>query len=168
MSEAPKARSPVLVGVAIGGCLVLALAGLVAMPVFSAIALIAIPNFMAMQKKAKRAELPGNVASIKTLEHAYDAAFDGYAPASSREQAEAEIRYGAGRALRRWDGDPGFNTIGFRPDGDVRGAYWVEVRPDGRDFTVHAICDVDGNGEFAEYTATSSISATLVTHPDVY
>lgn len=89
-------------------------------------------------------------------------------PAASRALAEVEIRWGAGRALRPWPGVEGVDVMGFRPDGDVRGAYWVEVRPDGRDFTVHAICDVDGNGEFAEYTATSSIAATLVTPQDVY
>lgn len=153
---------------AVGGCLVLALAGLLVMSLISVVALIAIPNFMTMQTRAKRAELPANVNSITTAKLVYQAEFAGFVPASSRAQAEVDIRWGAGRALRPWPGAEGFDVMGFRPDGDVRGAYWVEVRPDGRDFTVHAICDVDGNGEFAEYTTTSSIAATLVTPQDVY
>jgi hypothetical protein len=166
MSEAPTSRTPLYIGLGIGGCLLLVVLGAVAVPFLGIIGAIAIPNYVAMSMKAERAEVPSNVDGIKTAQLAYDAAFDGFVDASSRAEAEREISGGAGREPRPWGHDPGFNTIGWRPDGDVRGAYWVEVQ--GNDFTVHGICDVDGDGQYAEYTATSSINSTLITSPDVY
>lgn len=126
------------------------------------LAAIAVPNFLTMQLKAKRAELPGNVDGIKTAELAYDAAFDGFVPVGS----EAEARRVLGKTPHAWVGGPDWERIGWSPGGPVRGGYWVEVGAG--DFEVHALCDVDGDGEPAEYVATRSTNATLVTAPDVY
>ncbi len=166
MSEAPKSRTPLYIGLGIGGCLLLVVLGAVAVPVLGILGAIAIPNFVAASVEAQRAEVPSYVDGIKTAELAYDAAFDGFVPASSRAAAEREISGGAGKEPRPWVDEAGFLAMGWRPDGAVRGAYWVEVQ--GSDYTVHGICDVDGDDQYAEYTATSSINATLISSPDVY
>lgn len=128
------------------------------------VAAVAIPNFIQMQLKSKRAELPGNVDGIKIAELAHDAAYDTFVACGNREAAEAVV----GKNLRDFATDPAApcftETLSWAPDGQIRGAYWVEVtqRPDGRqDFIVHGVADVDGDGELAHYTATSSINATL-------
>jgi hypothetical protein len=56
--------------------------------------------------------------------------------------------------------------LGWSPYEELRGAYWVEVS--GQDFIVHGVADLDGDGVRAEYTATMSTNATLVTPEDVY
>jgi len=67
-----------------------------------------------------------------------------------------------------WPSSTAFETLGWAPNGLVRGTYWVEETNRGRDFIVHGNCDVDGDGIPAHYTATKSIPATLVTDRHVY
>ena len=152
----------VIAGIVIAAVLLVAIGGPAMVACIGVGAAIAIPNFVAMQLKSKRAEVPSNVAGIKTAELAYDAAFDGFIPAGNEFEARREI----GKAQREWNSDAGWEKLGWSPDGKVRGAYWVEVH--GNDFTVHGICDVDGDGEVAEYAATKTTGATLVTDPHVY
>lgn len=58
--------------------------------------------------------------------------------------------------------------LGWAPDGPVRGSYWVEVSPDGLDFTVFGVADIDGDGQQAWYTATKSINTVFLNSNDVY
>jgi hypothetical protein len=58
-------------------------------------------------------------------------------------------------------------TLGWSPDGEIRGVYWTELR-EGPDFAVHGIIDIDDDDAFAEYTATASQNATIVGERDVY
>ena len=46
---------------------------MIVVAIIGILAAIAIPNFITMQLKAKRSELPGNVDGIKTAELSYDA-----------------------------------------------------------------------------------------------
>ena len=112
------------------------------------VAAIAIPNFVTMQLRAKRSEVPSNVDAILTAELAYDAAFDSFVPCGSEEEARVALSKNA----RPWEGGECWEKLGWRPDGMVRGGYWVEVNENV--VTIHGICDVDGDGEFAEYKAT--------------
>jgi hypothetical protein len=141
---------------------VVALLAFMTVPVIGVLAAIAIPNFVAMQVKAKRAEVPSYVEGIRTAELAYDAACDEFVAAGDPVQAALV----AGKAQRTWEGGPEWAKVGWSPDGPVRGAYWVEVT--GETFTVHGICDVDGDGEFAEYTADADSPARLITPNHVY
>ena len=115
------------------------------------LAAIAIPNFVSMQYRAKRAEIPANVAGIKTAEIAYDAAFDEY----------IEVREFVP------DSRPGFDTLGWAPDGQVRGSYRV-TKKGYSDFVVQGMCDVDGYGDQALFTATKSINTTMNTGNSTY
>ncbi len=155
-ADAPRPNLALRITLAVFlGLGLLACCGLI-LPTFGVLSAIAIPNFVAMQLKAKRAEVPGNVDGIKTALLAYDAAYDEFIPAGSEAQARAVV----GKELRPWERSPAWDKLGWRPDGDVRGAYWVVVVPG--DFEVHGICDVDGDGDVAEYVATMSTNATLV------
>ncbi len=154
MSDAPPSKMP-MVGAVLAVTAVVVCSGVVMM--VGVMAAIAIPNFITMQLKAKRGEIPGNVDGIKTAELAYDAAFDGYVavpPAPGPVGSE-------GKALWDWRGSPEWTTLNWQPDGKVRGVYWVTVSPNNSDFVVHGVADVDGDGAEVHYTATTSINATL-------
>jgi hypothetical protein len=105
-----------------------------------------------------REDVGRDVESILQAELAYDAAFGRFVPAGSRAEALASL---TGKQPHAWAGDAAWKTLGWHPDGPVRSAYWVEV--DGHDFTVHGVCDLDGDGVPAEYVGTK-----LVMPPDVY
>ena len=136
---------------------------MIVVAIIGILAAIAIPNFVAMQYRAKRSEVPSNVDGIKTAELAYDAAFDTYIQESSFQPDSSP-----GKKQRNWQPGSAFDTLGWSPDGEVRGSYWVEVRPDGGDFVVHGIGDVDGDGYPCHYTATSSLNAMLISSPHAY
>ncbi len=140
-------------------CLVGAFFGV---PFVGIMAAIAIPNYVAMQYRAKRAEVPGNVDGIKTAELAYNMAFGKYVAADAAPTGTPD------KTLKDWTYPADFQTIGWEPTGKVRGAYSVEVSPDGTDFVVVGICDVDGDGEYARYEATRDRGATMVTPQNVY
>lgn len=131
-------------------------------------AAIAIPNFVAMQLKAKRSEVPGNMAGIKLALLSYDAAFDDFPMCGDERSA----RRGLGKELRPWAGGECWEALGWRPAGDVRGGYWIEpaVAEDGtRSFAVHGVCDVDGDGQVVEYVATRDEEPRIVSgDPEEY
>ncbi len=146
-----------IVLVVVGGPILVACIGIVAA--------IAIPNFVQMQYRAKRAEVPANVDGIKTAELAYDAAFDSFIPVSV--PAPRPITELDGLPVS-WVSSTPFDDLGWGPDGQVRGIYWVEVAPNQLDFVVHGMCDIDRDGIPAHYTATKSINATMVTDVRTY
>jgi hypothetical protein len=150
-----KSVVPMVLGI---GCVAILCAGV---PCAGVVSSIAIPNYVAMQLKAKRSELVSNVNGIKISELSYDAMNDGFV-AVGHPPGLGEL----GEEPRRWMGGADWVTLNWAPDGDVRGVYWVEVSGD--DFVVHGVADLDGDGVAAEYTATSSVSATQVTPEDVY
>lgn len=122
---------------------------------------IAIPNILEMQKKAKRAELPVNIAGIRTAETAYNLSFD--------EHLELPLMPRADDALDKnavpWDtAEPSWRKIGFVPDGLVRGNYQVGLsqvdHPDDL-FLITARCDVDDDNALAEYTASDDRAAVI-------
>ena len=57
---------------------------MIVVAIIGILAAIAIPNFVAMQLKAKRSEVPSNVDGIKTAEVAYEAAFDAYLDSAAK------------------------------------------------------------------------------------
>ena len=64
-----------------------------------------------------------------------------------------------GKSLRAFTSTGAWSTLGWRPDGQVRGSYAVAAGQ--FDFTVSASTDVDGDSNFADYSATVSTNATL-------
>lgn len=115
---------------------------------------IAIPNFVGMQQKAKRSEVPTNVDGIKTAELAYEASFNAYIEAPTKPGTPT-------KNLQAWTVTAdGYSIIGWKPDGDVRGSYQV-TNVTNTDFLVLGTCDVDGDGNLANYSATANTDVTL-------
>ena len=128
---------------------------MIVVAIIGILAAIAIPNFVSMQYRAKRAEIPANVDGIKTAELAYDAAFDQFIEQNSFYPSSS-----VGKAQVTWNTGSAFDTIGWSPDGKVRGAYRVSTISS-TDFRVTGISDVDGDGTQATYTSTKSVNAVF-------
>jgi type II secretory pathway pseudopilin PulG len=134
-------------------------------PVVGILAAITIPNFVVMQFRAKRAEVPANVDGIRTAERAYEAEFGRFVAVPEPVPVQA---WEVGREPRPWPSGTAFDDLGWSAGAQVRGTYWVEVSPDGEDFTVYGVCDVDGDGDAATYTASRESPATLQTFDRTY
>ena len=123
---------------------------------------IAIPNFVDMQYRAKRAEIPSNVDGIKTAQIAYDAAFDKYI-----EVTDWKPSSNIAKTQRSWSSGSGFDTLGWGPDGKVRGRYKVSSKSS-TNFLVSGECDVDNDDDHSTWTATKSINTKMNTGASIY
>lgn len=126
---------------------------------------IAIPNFVSMQYHARRAEIPANVDSIRAAEIAYNKVHDEYVAIPTWVPTSL-----SGSETQSWPMDSAFTRLGWQPDGNVRGIYRVNTsmgaqRPE---FTVTGLCDVDGDGINAKFTATRTMEMVMVTHATTY
>ena len=141
---------------------------MIVVAIIGILAAIAIPNFVEMQYRAKRAEVPSNVDGIKTAQMGYDAAFDEFLPAAQHPSATP------GKKQVDWaGGNTDYQKLGWSPDGAVRGNYTVtttvaSTSVKGADFVVTGICDVDADGNTADYTATKSINTVFLDSNDTY
>jgi len=141
---------------------------MIVVAIIGILAAIAIPNFVEMQYRAKRAEIPSNVKAIKDVEMAYDAEYNVFLTATSHPTSSPD------KKPAQWQGgNTSFQTLGWQPDGDVRGRYAVTTTAPssgtpGGDFVVTGICDVDADGVVATYTATKSINTAFANNNDTY
>ncbi len=141
---------------------------MIVVAIIGILAAIAIPNFVEMQYRAKRAEIPANVDGIKTSEMGYDAAFDHFVLVDAHPSGTV------GKTQVDWSGGNNkFQKLGWQPDGKVRGKYQVSTTAvagatPGGDFIATGTCDVDGDGTTAQYTATKSINTTFNNQNDTY
>lgn len=135
---------------------------MIVVAIIGILAAIAIPNFVAMQYRAKRSEVPSNVDGIKTAQLAYDAAFDTFINQSTFYPSAS-----VGKTQVTWTAGSAFDTLGWGPDGKVRGAYKVESTSS-TDFLVTGIADVDGDSVQSSYTATKSINTVQTTLNSIY
>jgi type IV pilus assembly protein PilA len=135
---------------------------MIVVAIIGILAAIAIPNFVSMQYKSKRGEIPLNLKGIKTAELAYESNFDVFVnatayPGTPLKTTQAWVIASSG----------GFATLGWSPDGDVRGSYGVTSTS--QNFTATGLSDVDGDGSPASYIATKSQNPNApTTLPDVY
>jgi type IV pilus assembly protein PilA len=129
---------------------------MIVVAIIGILAAIAIPNFINMQYRAKRAEVPPNVDGIKTAEIAYEAAFDTYVTATVEPRAAGSLD----KLAVAWVSGTGFTALGWAPSGTVRGNYAATMTGT-TDFRVTGQCDVDDDSTLATYTATKAISAAL-------
>lgn len=142
---------------------------MIVVAIIGILAAIAIPNFVEMQYRAKRAEIPSNVDGIKTAQMGYDAAFDEFISCLDHPGAAS-----IGKKQVDWaGGNTDFQKLGWSPDGKVRGTYAVDTTVasasvKGADFTVTGICDVDADSNPADYTATKSINTVFLDNNDTY
>ena len=156
----------VIIGVALGvGCLGLVCGG-------GILAAIAIPNFVTYQLRAKRAESPANVDSIRTAEKAYHAEWDVFTTVDPCPPSWVSIGRDPIYWESSWDCYSQFEHLGWIPDGLVRCRYGVLARntgsADSADFSVTSECDLDGDGQPSIYSANRTEKATMQSHNNVY
>ena len=135
---------------------------MIVVAIIGILAAIAIPNFVSMQYKSKRAEIPQNIKAIKIAEVAYMQDYDVYVKCSAYPSTPT-------KTTQQWmkASSGGFKTIDFTPNGDVRGSYMVSTAS--TNFTATGLSDVDGDGTQATYTATKSNNPNApTTGPDIY
>ena len=135
---------------------------MIVVAIIGILAAIAIPNFVTMQYKSKRAEIPTNLKAIKTAQIAYESNFDQFVAAGPYPTSPT-------KTTQVWDKTAAgaFTTIGWAPDGEVRGSYQVTVT--NTDFNAVGLSDVDGDSNIATYTCTKSTNPNAPTsNPDVY
>ena len=95
----------------------------------------------------------------------YDAAFDEYMtpipawPRAMEDLTPEKVDWGGG--------NPGFQKLGWSPNGNVRGTYWVESHPT-EGFIAYGAIDADGDGIPAVYMATKRQNTHLLTEPDIF
>jgi len=139
---------------------------MIVVAIIGILAAIAIPNFITMQLKSKRAEVPGNVEGIKRAELAYDAAFDGYLTTAVQPRADGSLdkdQVDWATTYTDWQ------SLGWGADGKVRGNYVVAVVSGSpKTFTVTGHSDVDDDANVAEYTATQALNATITSTTQNY
>jgi type IV pilus assembly protein PilA len=141
---------------------------MIVVAIIGILAAIAIPNFIAMQLRAKRSELPTNVDGIRTAEKAYHHEWDAFTAAGSTPASipgRVQVQFSGG-------GLTSFQNLGWTADGKVRGMYSVAASNASAaasdDFTVTGIADVDGDSANSQYTANRAEKATMVTSNNIY
>ena len=135
---------------------------MIVVAIIGILAAIAIPNFVSMQYKTKRSEIPTNLRNIKTAEVEYEQNYDVYIKCSAYPSSPT-------KTTQQWTpgSSGGFKTLDFKPDGDVRGSYMVSTAT--TNFTATGLSDVDGDGVQATYVATKSENPNSpTTNPDIY
>ena len=135
---------------------------MIVVAIIGILAAIAIPNFVSMQYKSKRAEIPQNIKAIKIAEVAYMQDYDVYVKCSAYPSTPT-------KTTQQWmkASSGGFKTIDFTPNGDVRGSYMVSTTA--TNFTATGVSDVDGDTVYATYAATKTENPNNPTTPaDVY
>lgn len=138
---------------------------MIVVAIIGILAAIAIPNFVAMQLRAKRSELPTNVDAIRTAEKAYEHEWDSFTacspkPASvpTKTQVDFGQTFGDGSD---WD------LLGWIADGKVRASYQVTtnsasgVSNQQQDFSAQAYADIDGDSKTSAYVANKSTKAVM-------
>ncbi len=104
-----------------------------------------------------------NINAIFIAELGYEAAFDAFVAA---EPAPRRVEQLSAEPLD-WVGNESFNNLGWRPDGPVRGTWWVEVTPDGESFTVYGAIDEDGDGVPARARRVKDGTVERLTPPEI-
>jgi type IV pilus assembly protein PilA len=142
---------------------------MIVVAIIGILAAIAIPNFVAMQLRAKRSELPTNIDAIRTAEKAYEHEWDVFTataakPATlpSKNQADFGATFGD-------NGD--WDLLGWVADGKVRGQYQVVVSTGNsvtQNFSARAAADIDGDGTTSAYGADKNNKATMASTNSKY
>ena len=115
---------------------------MIVVAIIGILAAIAIPNFARFQLRSKTAEAKTNLAAIRTAEEGYFAEFGRYVPAGAQPGGSASAQKQA------WPigGAPGFDTIGWAPEGEVYYLYAINVGAGATEWAAGTRGDLDGDG----------------------
>lgn len=116
---------------------------MIVVAIIGILAAIAIPNFLKFQLKAKSTEGKTNLAAIRTAEEGYMSEFGQYVVAAVAPTALPGNSKAVFPAVNTTT-PSGFDTIGWRPEGNVYFQYAVVV-PGTTGFTATAVANIDGD-----------------------
>ena len=137
---------------------------MIVVAIIGILAAIAIPNFVAMQLRSKRSEMPTNVEGIRTAELAFFNQYDTFVNCS--QVPSDGYAQGAPKDIGNLTGT-GFDTIGWAPDGKVYAQYEATAEGEvtkpqdmvnrkqssnGPGFDVTAIADIDQDASTVSIT----------------
>jgi type IV pilus assembly protein PilA len=125
---------------------------MIVVAIIGILAAIAIPNFLRFQLRSRVGEGKTNIAAIRTAEEAYAAEYATYVGAAAAPGGAL-----SGDKQNWMTVTPGFDTIGWFPEGEVYYNYSVTVSPGGAgacpaagtpctSYTVEGFSDIDANG----------------------
>ena len=134
---------------------------MIVVAIIGILAAIAVPNYISMQLKAKRAEIPVSVDGIRTCEQAYNTSFDAYLEAPVNPRPDSDLN----KTQFDWTTTAEWSSLLYFPTGAVRGNYRVQAGE--TDFTVIGRSDVDNDDTLSLYTATNNMEGELA-GPNVY
>ncbi len=128
------------------------------------LAAIAIPNYTHMLLRARRSEVPSNLATIRVQEIAYQVEWDVFTacpltPVDSPGRSTVYVQL---------DSSHPFTLLGWWPDGRVRSQYQVLTSNQNRLFEARGYTDVDGDGELCCWVSTNTVTVDMITGNDVY
>jgi len=139
---------------------------MIVIAIIGILAAIAIPNFIAMQLRAKRAELPTNLDGIRTAEKAYHAEWDTFT------NAGPSPLWTPGREQATFSPTAAWSNLGWSADGKVRGKYQVTLvagtNSQTDNFNGSAVADVDGDSTESSYTCNRGIKSKMRSANNVY
>ncbi len=132
---------------------------MIVVAIIGILAAIAIPNFLTMQLRAKRSEVPLNLTGISTAEKAYFHEFGEYITATELPSAPGKTK----KQALNIPSSHGFDKLGWDADGGVYGAYQAVADNSGDPtFNLTGRCDVDGDGTEATYNASENTKPLIV------
>ena len=142
---------------------------MIVVAIIGILAAIAIPNYIKYQLSAKRSEVNGAVDGVKNAEAKYDAEHDGYLNCATKPRADAALD----KSQVAWDTTAtDWLSIGWTPDGNVRGNYGVVVTAASgttpQSFTITGKSDVDDDSLLYTVTATPDLNATVTSGTENY
>jgi len=123
---------------------------------------IGVPNFIEMQYRAQRAEVPTNLEGIRVASIAFQVAH-GHVLVEEIPRPDAF----PGQRERPWKQGTRFDELGWQPEGTVRGSYAI-ARSESEGFVVKGFCDVDGDGTQAQYQVSKLDEMQALTPLNVY
>jgi type IV pilus assembly protein PilA len=134
---------------------------MIVVAIIGILAAIAIPNFMMFQLRSRAGEGKTNIAAIRTAEEGFNAEYAVYVDAAAAP-AGATID----NIKDPWPAtNPGFDTIGWAPEGQVYYQYSVLAGPatapvvdanGAPTYTIEAWSDIDADGTFNSWGYVSA------------
>ena len=125
---------------------------MIVVAIIGILAAIAIPNFLRFQLRSRVGEGKTNIAAIRTAEESYAAEYATYVVAAMAPGASVGTLSGD---KQNWlTTTPGFDTIGWFPEGEVYYNYSVTIAPAAcpsagnpcTSYTVEGLSDIDSDG----------------------
>lgn len=138
---------------------------MIVVAIIGILAAIAIPNFLRFQLRSRSSEGKTNLAAIRTAEEGYNAEFGTYLDAATNPAAAS------GSTKQIWNAAapapvPGFDTLGWAPEGQVYFQYEVAGTPPVAgapmaEYHAVASADLDNNGTFQDWGYVKPIVGAL-------